>query len=90
MLPQLHRDKVITMDQKKRIEAKQLESEAVQIFLDDVLILSLRVDITNIYSKFVGVLKKSGDPIQCEMARRIGMYKYTCIFSWGKFTIRGD
>ena len=67
------------MDQKKRIEAKQLESEAVQFFLDDVLILSLRLDMTNIYSKFVGVLKNSGDPIQCELAKRIGMYEYTCI-----------
>ncbi|XP_065905734.1 uncharacterized protein [Dysidea avara] len=73
MLPQLHCDKVITIDQKKRIEARQLESEGVQFFLDDVLLLSLRLDMTNIYSSFVGVLKKSGDPIQCEMAKKIAL-----------------
>ena len=80
MLPQLHCDKVITIDQKKRIEARQLESEGVQFFLDDVLLLSLRLDMTNIYSSFVGVLKKSGDPIQCEMAKKIGKYMYE--FAW--------
>jgi len=60
------------MDQKKRIEAKPLESEGVQFFLDDVLVLSLRLDMTIIYSKFVDVLKNSDDPVQCEMAMKIG------------------
>jgi len=71
MLPQLQTKKVITLKQKERIAAKELQSEGAQIFLDDVLILSLRLDLTEIYNNFIEVLKNSGDQIQCRLAELI-------------------
>ena len=72
MLPQLYSNKVITEGQKKKIEAKELDSDGMQYFLDEVLILSLELDMTEIYNKFIKVLEDSDDLIQCGMAKKIG------------------
>jgi len=72
MLPQLYCNKVITERQKKKIEAEKLESDGVQYFLDEVLILSLELDTTEIYCSFVKILEDSDDPIQHAMAKKIG------------------
>ena len=72
MLPQLFGSRVITEGQKKRIEAKELESDGMQYFLDEVLILSLELDMTEIYNKFIKILEDSEDLIQNAMAKKIG------------------
>ena len=72
MLPQLYCNKVISKGQKKKIEAKELDSDGMQYFLDNVLILSLELDMTEIYSKFIKVLQDNDDLIQCGMAKKIG------------------
>ena len=72
MLPQLYCNKVITEGQKKEIEAKELDSDGMQYFLDNVLILSLELDITEIYNRFIKVLQDSDNLIQCGMAEKIG------------------
>ncbi|XP_065906448.1 uncharacterized protein [Dysidea avara] len=72
MLPQLYCNKVITEGQKKKIEVKELESDGMQCFLDEVLILSLELDMTEIYNKFIKILEDSDDLIQRGMAKKIG------------------
>ena len=72
MLPQLYCNKVITEGQKKKIEAENLESVGMQYFLDEVLILSLELDMAEIYCGFVKILEESDDLIQRGMAKKIG------------------
>ena len=76
MLPQLYCNKVITEGQKKKIEVKELESDGMQCFLDEVLILSLELDMTEIYNKFIKILEDSDDLIQRGMAKKIGEVGY--------------
>ena len=83
MLPQLYCNKVITEGQKKKIEAEKLESDGMQYFLDEVLILSLELDMAEIYCSFVKILEDSDDLIQRGMAKKIGeciiqMLLHTC------------
>ena len=76
MLPQLYCNKVITEGQKKKIEVKELESDGMQCFLDEVLILSLKLDMSEIYNKFIKILEDSDDLIQRGMAKKIGEVGY--------------
>jgi len=71
MVPQLYANKVITGEQKKKIESKNLESDRMQYFLDEVLIFSLELDITEIYNNFIKILEESDDLIQNAMAKKI-------------------
>ena len=76
ILPQLYIHKVITTDQKKIIEAKHLESDGMQYFLDNVLISSLELNMTEIYNKFIKVLEDSDDLMLRAMAQIIGQVGY--------------
>ena len=72
MLPQLYSNEVITLEQKKKIAVKELEIDGMLYFLDEVLIMSLELDMTEIYNKFIKVLEDSDDLIQRGMAKEIG------------------
>jgi len=71
-IPQLYANKVITEGQRKKIESKDLESDGMQYFFDEVLIFSLELDITEIYNNFIKILEESDDLIQNAMAKKIG------------------
>jgi len=77
ILGALYSKKVITLEEKKIIQAKQLENDRMMCFLDDILIPSLENKMMEKYSRFVQLLQDSDDSAMSSMAERIGMYVNT-------------
>ena len=51
-----------------------LETNKMMYFLDNILIPSLQVGLTQKYIGFINVLKGSDDPDMQKMAEKIGMH----------------
>ena len=78
ILGSLFSKNVITLNDKKLLETKPLESDRVTYVLDDVLLGSLSVNVMDKYINFVGVLKQRGedddDVVLQKLAKDLGMH----------------
>jgi len=81
LLPQLYQEKMLTEDDKKKIEIEQLESDRMQYFLDNVLILSPELDMIEIYKKFIKVLWNSDNSTHHAAAKKLGMSIFTFTYN---------
>jgi len=73
LLGLLYCKKVITLEEKKILQSKPLESDGAMCFLDDILIPSLENNVTEKYTSFLQILQESSDTVLQSMAKRIGM-----------------
>jgi len=72
LLPSLYAKDVITLDDKKIMEAKLLEKDRMMYFLDDVLIRSLNMGFSGKYNRFLTVLEESDDSSVTGLIRKLG------------------
>ena len=79
LLPKLISKEVITLDEKRIINIKQLETEKMTYILDDVIIPSLKLNFGNKYNGFVASLKESRDIAAMKVAERLGKYTNNAI-----------
>jgi len=64
---------VISLDDKKMIETKPLESDRVTYLLDDILLRSLSLGLMEKYTSFVKVLKhNSEDEVTKRLVKDLG------------------
>ena len=77
LLPSLYAKRVITLDDKKIMEAKPLEKDRMNYLLDDVLIRSLNIGYGSKYNGFLKVLEESDDDVLDDLTRTLGEFN-TC------------
>ena len=63
---------IITLPEKQKIDSISLNNKKNQCFLDEVLIPSLMVGMTEKYKAFIKVLEESDDSLLKFMAGKIG------------------
>ena len=77
ILGSLFSKNVITLEDKKFLQTKPLESDRVTYVLDDVLLRSLSINVMDKYISFIGVLKQRGedddDIVLQKLATDLGM-----------------
>ena len=74
LLPSLYAKRVITLDDKKVMEAKPLEKDRMMYLLDDVLIRSLNIGYGSKYNGFLKVLEESDDDVLDDLTRTLGEF----------------
>ncbi|XP_065901124.1 cyclic GMP-binding protein C-like isoform X2 [Dysidea avara] len=71
LLPSLYAKRVITLDDKKIMEAKPLQKDRMMYLLDDVLIRSLNIGYGSKYNGFLKVLEESDDDVLDDLTRTL-------------------
>ena len=72
MLSKLYSKGIITQEEKQQIQAKDVEIDGMQYFLDHIIIPSLEVNVNIKFRGFLKVMKKSGDSTLISMAAKLG------------------
>ena len=72
MLGNLYSKGIITQEEKQRIQAKDIEIDGMQYFLDHVIIPSLKVNVDMKFRGFLEVMKESGDSTLISMTAKLG------------------
>jgi len=71
LLSSLYAKGVITLDDKKIMEAKPLEKDRMVYLLDDVLIRSLKIGYGSKYNRFLKVLEESDDDLVNVLTKKL-------------------
>ena len=72
MLGKLYSKGIVTQEEKQRIQAKDIEIDGMQYFLDRIIIPSLEVNVDVKFRGSLKVKKKSGDFTLISMAAKLG------------------
>ena len=74
ILQELYKKKVILSRQMETIEAKSLQSDRMEYFLDKIILPSLEMEISTHFNRFLEVMENSDDDKLTSMVLKLGMY----------------
>ena len=80
MIGKLFAKRVITLEEKERIDSKPIKRDKMMFLLDGVIIPSLLNNIGVKFKGFLEVMEESDDPVLTDMAKDlVCVYYYYCL-----------
>ena len=81
MIGKLYAKRVITLEEKERIDSKPIKRDKMMFLLDGVIIPSLLNNIGVKFKGFLEVMEESDDPVLTDMAKDLVCvyYYYYCL-----------
>ena len=73
MLPWLFAYNVITVRERQKIETLPTSNQKMEYLLDDIIMLSLQVNVTEKFEIFLEVMEESDDLLLTDMAKKLSM-----------------
>ena len=70
-MPKLFSKKVISVEQKEKIEKKTLKKDKVSYLFDDIIIPELNIDVSTKYDNLIEVMKTCNDSTAKHLANSL-------------------